>query len=80
MKAKLLLVMVACAVLLAAGCQMNSRSDSNKIGKDITYFKDKRTGICFAAINSYTKDMWSITSITAVPCDKCDEYLKDGGE
>lgn len=55
--------------LLFVSCQENNPSNTDEIKKNIIYFKDHKTGICFAAINSQTSNSYQVTSITCVPCD-----------
>jgi hypothetical protein len=57
------------------GCD-NSVETSDDASKRITYFKDKRTGICFAQIESLTNNSGNIVSIATVPCEKVEKYLK----
>lgn len=57
------------AVIMLASCQMNDITDNSKIIENITYFKDERTGLCFASVNSHSYGANVITSITCVPCD-----------
>lgn len=72
-------------LIALAGCNNDYvHNSSNKISKEdsiynmygpITYFKDTRTGLCFASIlsrNSYG----GIVSITTVPCDSVKKFLK----
>lgn len=61
--------------LFVAACQMNSAP--SKINTDnITYFQDKRTGLCFAAMNSFAHSN-DITVITNVPCtDKVKSHIE----
>jgi hypothetical protein len=54
------------AFLALTGCQMNSAPSPVTPG-DISYFKDSRTGLCFAATNSQHEG-FKITSIANVPC------------
>jgi hypothetical protein len=57
-------------VLLLVSCQMSSKPNVAKVGRNLTYFKDAKTGICFAAVNSYSNSSGNkYTSITCVPCD-----------
>lgn len=35
----------------------------------ITYFNDTATGLCFGKVESITDGMYSVVSITCVPCD-----------
>lgn len=87
MKNKLKFVISALLICLVAGCQKdsntetqsisfinlqkNSKPDTKSLKDDIVYFKDVRTGLCFAAINSNIGGgtTQAITSITYVPCD-----------
>lgn len=57
------------AVIMLASCQINDTTDNSKIIENITYFKDERTKLCFASVNSYSYGSRVITSITCVPCD-----------
>jgi hypothetical protein len=51
-------------------CQLSDTTNVNKLGKNLTYFKDARTGLCFAAVNSISSSSSnSYTSITCVPCE-----------
>lgn len=57
-------------VLLMSACQISDKTNVQKIGNNITYFKDAKTGLCFAAVNSISSSSSnSYTSITCVPCD-----------
>ncbi len=56
-------------LLLLAACQESSTTNVEKIENKITYFKDARTGLCFAALNSTTYGGSDVTSITCVPCE-----------
>lgn len=52
------------ASLLMIGC-----TDGESLHRNITYFKDERTGLCFAEygnVGSITTDAYTIT---CVPCD-----------
>jgi hypothetical protein len=59
---------VLLGLFLLVGCQQNSKP-SLPDESNIVYFKDSRTGVCFAALNSATYTNFHVTSITAVPCD-----------
>lgn len=50
-------------------CQLNDKAQTKSIEDNLTYFKDEKTGLCFAAINSQTYGFNTVTSITCVPCD-----------
>lgn len=64
---KILIALVLGIILIS--CQGTSASNNEKIVDRITYFKDPKTGLCFAAINSDTYGFNKVTSITYVPCD-----------
>lgn len=67
-KSHFLSVLIATLVLPA--CQVNSIPETDEIKENIAYFKDHRTGLCFAAINSTnTQSLSNSSSITCVPCD-----------
>lgn len=46
-----------------------SEEASSDIVKNITYVKDKKTGLCFATVLAVGSDGWNSSSITCVPCD-----------
>lgn len=57
------------AVVLT-GCQFNSETNVKEVKKNIVYFKDENTNLCFASINSTsTGSLSETTSIACVPCD-----------
>lgn len=65
---KLLFLIVLFGVLTS--CQLTNEPNVNKIERNLVYFKDEKTGLCFAAINSMSsKSLSNSTSITCVPCD-----------
>lgn len=57
-------------LLLLAGCtQPQSTSDDNDgIAQNLSYFKDSKTGLCFAAVKSFGYGGYNTVSITNVPC------------
>lgn len=58
--------------------QSNYAPDTDKIIGKIVYFEDTRTGLYFAAINSYTYQGNRVTSITCVPPnDKVKELIEE---
>lgn len=60
------------AILLAfSSCQLNSKPDTDEIKDAIVYFKDQRTGLCFAAVNSVSANNLYGSSIACVPCSLC---------
>lgn len=38
-------------------------------GRNLTYFRDERTGLCFAAVQSTSYYGYMVTSIANVPCE-----------
>lgn len=67
------LVAIAVYTVLAVvltGCQFSGESNVKDIKENLVYFKDEKTNLCFAAINSTnTSSLTETTSITCVPCD-----------
>jgi hypothetical protein len=66
---KKLFVLLVFITITFVSCQMNGTSDNQDVKNSISYFKDERTGLCFASINSSTYTGYKVTSITCVPCD-----------
>ena len=57
-------------VLFLFSCQLTWQTNVDSVKNDIVYFKDERTGLCFAAINSSSGSSGrEVVSITCVPCD-----------
>ena len=58
-------------ILLFASC--GGIIDTSRVevikGDAIDYFKDPKTGLCFAYFESPTYCAYTVTSITCVPCD-----------
>jgi hypothetical protein len=46
-------------------------NDNREIKPDISYFKDKRTNLCFCVIHTYSK----ASSVVLVPCDSVKNEL-----
>ena len=67
----------ALVYFLLVSCQTNKKADTGKILKNLSYFKDKQTGLCFAAINSEVNATLpeTVTSITCVPCDSLKQVI-----
>lgn len=62
--------LVAVLAVVLTGCQLSSESYVKGIKKNLVYFKDEKTNLCFAAINSITtSSLTESTSISCVPCD-----------
>ena len=59
--------------------QINNKSNVTEITNNIVYFKDYKTGLCFASVNSITSNLYTVASITCVPCDSLKNLkFKDG--
>ena len=58
----MVLVINGCATLNSAPSKADLKEDN------IVYFKDSRTGVCYAALNSTGSGGYSSTTITYVPC------------
>ncbi len=64
------IIITSIVLILIQGCQINEKPEVEGIKENLVYFKDNKTGLCFAAVNSTnTKSMSNSTSITCVPCD-----------
>ena len=63
-------------VLILSSCQTNTPTNVVNVIDYITYFKDPKTGICFASINSNSYAGQQVVSITTVPCEKVSQFLK----
>lgn len=64
---------ILAALVLIVGllsCQFNGKPNTESLKKNIVYFKDPTTNLCFAGVNSTnTKSLSNNSSITCVPCD-----------
>jgi hypothetical protein len=75
------LVICFLAVFLLAGCSVNpSKVDkkyAEKYTDEMTYVKDKKTGICFAIVANRKTGSTDTASVTHsyVPCDMCRDQL-----
>ena len=58
------------------GCD-TAITSSEEAAKEITYFKDMRTGLCFGQMTSVTYYSFYINSITCVPCDSVKHLLRN---
>jgi hypothetical protein len=64
---------IATAIVVLVGCQTNSPAEKPN-DRNITYFQDSRTKVCFAAMNSQV-DGYMSTSIATVPCEQVRNLL-----
>jgi hypothetical protein len=73
-------LLITVALIVLTGCTYNSAPDAIS-SKNITYFRDARTGVCFAATNSLDGHSgWKTTSITYVPCTDAVNKAIAGGQ
>ena len=64
--------------LLLVGCQFNEKPDTDSIKENLAFFKEEKTGLCFAAVNSTnTKSLSNTSSISCVPCDSLKKIKLD---
>ena len=75
---KILISLVTVMVIGLSSCDVNSEKMENFEPHDITYYKDSRTGICYAVVASRTSGSTDQTGLgmTVVPCDKVKDYLE----
>jgi hypothetical protein len=70
----LLVIFVGCSVTV-------EKIDTKRFSNKISYFKDDRTGLCFAAV-AMKKGAMPVfnnqngVSFTCVPCEKVENYIK----
>ena len=65
----LLLIFTFCS------CKTNFLSQ-DEMSNSISYFKDKRTNVCFASTYSTSYNGFEIVSITCVPCENVKHLIK----
>jgi len=69
MKIILALSLFAATLAVAlSGCGATDAAPPADIAKHLSYFRDPKTGLCFAVIGSFTYSGYTVTSIAAVPC------------
>jgi len=61
--------------LIFCSCKTELTEDVT-IQKEISYFKDKRTNLCFAYIYSTSYRGYEVVSITYVPCENVKHLIK----
>lgn len=66
---KLIIILAVVSSALLSSCQWTGKPNTHKLERNIEYFKDERTGLCYAAVNSVQADGLANTSFTCVPCD-----------
>lgn len=64
---KIILSLIAIA-LLSCNPVTTTTTNTTELSYDLSYFKDERTGLCFATLTSINT-AGSTVSITCVPCD-----------
>lgn len=74
-------ILIGIILLAATSCDVNpskiSQKDAEDFAEQITYFKDNRTGLCFAIIatrKTASTDQNGI-GLTMVPCESVQAYL-----
>lgn len=71
------LLMKLITIALLCSCQSNTKVDVSEISDELTYFRDEKTNLCFATINSQSSAGYFTTSITCVPCDSVKYNIGD---
>ena len=66
---KKLIVVSLLSIVTMTSCQQTKQSNPDEIKKNLIYFQDSNTNLCFGAINSITAQGYEVTSVTCVPCD-----------
>lgn len=71
-------LMILCVTLFLCSCSVRTPSNVNFKGEDLRYFKDNRTGLCFAVVVSRKVTSLEITGlgVTCVPCEKVKHLIK----
>ena len=66
------LVLIAALIVVMAevGCDDSKKAQSRRVWSELYYFKDIRTGLCFASSDHFTSGY-----MATVPCDKVKKYL-----
>ncbi len=75
---KFVVMFIVVIVIAAAGCsggESPSPSTAKLAASNIVYSKDDRSGLCFGTIESKTYGLYSVVSITTVPCEKVERLL-----
>ena len=70
-------LIIASCLFLFTGCQSTFEVERLEMEGKISYFKDTRTGLCFACMSSYSDGANMIISIACVPCDSVQNLLLD---
>ncbi len=79
------------ALIFVLGCSNNPPDKGTKEWRDgyveraagMTYFRDDRTGLCFAYLLEHWsagESSWGGPGLAAVPCDKVEHLLANGAE
>ncbi|MFA5366316.1 MAG: hypothetical protein WC333_00135 [Dehalococcoidia bacterium] len=64
-----IMVLIMVSAMLFSSCQWTGKPNTHKLERNIEYFKDEETGLCYAAVNSIQADGLANSSIACVPCD-----------
>ncbi len=57
-------------VMTEVGCDDSKKAQAKRVHKELYYFKDARTGICFASSDHFTSGY-----MATVDCKKVEKYL-----
>lgn len=71
---KKLFTIITITTLLLVACQSDIERNE-EVKERLSYFKDDRTGLCFAQISSMSYAGYYTVSIAAVPCDSVNHLL-----
>lgn len=66
----LALIIALGLLLVEHGCDHSKKAQAKRITKELYYFKDARTGLCFAASDHLTSGY-----MATVDCKKVEKYL-----
>lgn len=69
------LLCIAILVLLCSCTSGTKSEDASGSDSHVSYFKDRRTSICFADYTSLTSEGFSVHAIATVPCSPTVEQL-----
>lgn len=72
---KILLLGVAAFALVGCKVENSEPAESRPLP---AYYRDARTGLCFAAVSSQSYSAFHVISITNVPCEAIPDHLLVG--
>jgi len=79
-KKRLWIVLSVAGFAVGCGKSYSDLQDERleNLSANISYHKDDRTGLCFAAISSRTYGADTVVSIANVPCANVEKYIVKG--